>query len=146
MLRVTRGCVASLLRLYYSIELLYTADLTYAFVPVFATASAEFASIVLVACGPVMPRLYRYLREKYGRSKASLVFSRGPRTLQTFRPKRSPLDSREIETSASLSVPQIPSATLPRCWLSLSDPVEGEATHDFAKIDGLDWPLTKQGG
>lgn len=59
-----RGCIASALRINYAVALLYTSDLTWAFVPVGAAGIAEIASIMLVACFPVYPRLYQYLGQR----------------------------------------------------------------------------------
>ena len=55
------GCLASLLRVYYTIILIHTPDLTYAILPVGFTALIEFASAMLVACLPVMPAFNQHV-------------------------------------------------------------------------------------
>ena len=56
------ACVSSLLRLIYSVVIVGTADLTYYEVGLCWTSALETISAILVACFPVMPRLYRFLR------------------------------------------------------------------------------------
>ena len=56
------ACISSLLRLYYSVHVVSAADLTRNMVDLCWTSALETASAVLVACVPVMPRLWRFLR------------------------------------------------------------------------------------
>ena len=57
-----RACISSILRLYYSIVLLNTSDMTYNMINLCWTSALEVAGGLLVASFPVLPRLYRFLR------------------------------------------------------------------------------------
>ena len=59
---VSSACISSCLRLYYSIQLIYAADMTFEVVNLAWTACLECAAAILVASFPVMPRLYRFIR------------------------------------------------------------------------------------
>ena len=134
-LRITRGCIASLLRLYYSTEMLYTLDVTYASVPVGLTSIAELASLFLVACGPVMPRLHRYLREKL--IKARETHSNRLQIALASLPNQSPPGHNQTETGLCLQVLRNSSATLESTWSTLHDMEDEETGTDIAKVHSL---------
>ena len=69
---LTRACVASALRLYYSIELPSSTDLTFEIVNFLWTSCLECMSAILVACIPVMPRLFKAMRGNKASSGGSL--------------------------------------------------------------------------
>lgn len=56
--------IASIIRLYYSVELTRTHDLTWAIEPVACWALAEFTTVILVACAPFFPRLFNHFSKK----------------------------------------------------------------------------------
>ncbi|KAI0012741.1 hypothetical protein F4779DRAFT_530875 [Xylariaceae sp. FL0662B] len=56
--------IANILRLYYSIELTRTEDLSFAIEPVAIWAHTEFTAVFLVACFPLFPRLVRHFRKQ----------------------------------------------------------------------------------
>ncbi|KAI1811706.1 hypothetical protein GGS20DRAFT_85960 [Poronia punctata] len=58
------GTLTSIVRLYYSVELTLTHDITWAIVPVASWALGEFASVILVACFPYFPRLWQHFTRK----------------------------------------------------------------------------------
>ncbi|KAI1747022.1 hypothetical protein F4782DRAFT_522775 [Xylaria castorea] len=53
--------VTSIVRLYYSVELTRTIDVTWAIIPVAGWALGEFTSVIVVACCPHFPRLAKHL-------------------------------------------------------------------------------------
>lgn len=135
MLIITRGCIASLLRLYYSTKLFYTADVTYASIPVGLTSIAELASLFLVACGPVMPRLYRYLQERLSKAKGTHL--NRPQISPASLSKQSPLGHNQTGTPISLQVLRGSSTTLGSAWSTLHDTEDEEAVTDVAKVHSL---------
>ncbi|KAF2011092.1 hypothetical protein BU24DRAFT_427301 [Aaosphaeria arxii CBS 175.79] len=56
------ACIASILRLYYSVKLSQTHDITWAIAPVGMWSLAEFATVIIVGCFPPLPRLWKFLR------------------------------------------------------------------------------------
>ncbi|KAI1733402.1 hypothetical protein F4680DRAFT_464042 [Xylaria scruposa] len=56
--------VTSIVRLYYSIALTRTTDVTWAIVPVASWALGEFTTVILVACFPYFPRLLQHFFPK----------------------------------------------------------------------------------
>jgi hypothetical protein len=88
-LTVRSACIASIVRLIYSIRLTQTEDITWAIAPVGMWASvfeqakmsssntynrlAEFATVILVGCFPVLPRCWKHFRgiDEAGRSDDS---------------------------------------------------------------------------
>ncbi|KAI8944871.1 hypothetical protein F4801DRAFT_570300 [Xylaria longipes] len=56
--------IASILKLYYSIKLTQTQDITFAISHVGFASFAEITSIILVACVPQFPRIVRQLRQQ----------------------------------------------------------------------------------
>ena len=65
------ACISSLLRLYYSVQLIRATDVTYEDASLSWSASLEGASAILVASFPVMPRLYQFFRGDKTRTAAS---------------------------------------------------------------------------
>ncbi|KAI0532163.1 hypothetical protein GGR58DRAFT_192342 [Xylaria digitata] len=59
--------VTSIVRLYYSVELTRTIDVTWAIIPVAGWALGEFTSVIVVACCPHSPRLTKHL---FGRDES----------------------------------------------------------------------------
>ncbi|KAF3764060.1 hypothetical protein M406DRAFT_356413 [Cryphonectria parasitica EP155] len=64
------ACVASIVRLVYSIQLTQTADETWAIDPVGIWAFVEFTTVILSGCFPILPRFIQFIR--YGRAGAPL--------------------------------------------------------------------------
>ncbi|TRX87848.1 hypothetical protein FHL15_011266 [Xylaria flabelliformis] len=56
--------VTSIIRLYYSVKLTRTIDITWAIVPVASWALGEFTTVILVACFPYFPRLFQHFFPK----------------------------------------------------------------------------------
>ncbi|KAI1824131.1 hypothetical protein F4861DRAFT_507412 [Xylaria intraflava] len=52
----------SIVRLYFSIQLTRTTDISWAIIPVASWALGEFTGVILVACFPYFPRLYQHFR------------------------------------------------------------------------------------
>ncbi|OTA79664.1 hypothetical protein M434DRAFT_38256 [Hypoxylon sp. CO27-5] len=67
------ACAASTVRLYYTVKLFHTEDLTWAIAPVGQWTIAEFTTVFLVACFPYIPRLLHHLstRDKQTASHSS---------------------------------------------------------------------------
>ena len=64
-----RGCISSGFRVYYDILLLdSTGDSTWLEAKNDITGATEIASVLIIACFPVMPRLYQHLRGKPART------------------------------------------------------------------------------
>ncbi|RYC64322.1 hypothetical protein CHU98_g1884 [Xylaria longipes] len=96
--------ITSIVRLYYSIELTRTNDITWAIVPVASWALGEFTTVILVACFPYFPRLYQYLSHK--RHKPGYVIS-SDSTRHTPKRKTSALESGGWNDSEiALQVPE----------------------------------------
>ncbi|KAI1406774.1 hypothetical protein F5Y13DRAFT_183920 [Hypoxylon sp. FL1857] len=57
----TFACAASTVRLYYTVKLFRTEDITWAIAPVGQWTIAEFTTIFLVACFPYIPRLFHHI-------------------------------------------------------------------------------------
>ncbi|KAI0105972.1 hypothetical protein F4814DRAFT_455611 [Daldinia grandis] len=55
--------ISSIIRLYYSVILTQTEDLSWAIEPVACWALAEFTTVILAACFPCFPRLFSWLRK-----------------------------------------------------------------------------------
>lgn len=64
------ACISSILRAYYSIQLLNVGDFTYHSADLFWAATLEATSAILVASFPVMPRLYQTICRKKQTSSA----------------------------------------------------------------------------
>ncbi|KAF4627474.1 hypothetical protein G7Y89_g10675 [Cudoniella acicularis] len=62
------ACIASIVRLIYSIQLTNSADETWAIDPVGIWAFIEFATVILSGCFPILPRFMQFIR--YGRNGA----------------------------------------------------------------------------
>ncbi|GAW21830.1 hypothetical protein ANO14919_113550 [Xylariales sp. No.14919] len=60
------ACIACVVRLYYSVKLTQSEDATWHIEPVGSWALAEFTTVILVACFPVLPRLFIELRNRNG--------------------------------------------------------------------------------
>ncbi|KAI1141802.1 hypothetical protein F5Y05DRAFT_373835 [Hypoxylon sp. FL0543] len=58
------ACAASTVRLYYTVKLFHTDDVTWAIAPVGQWTIAEFTTVFLVACFPYVPRLLHHLNER----------------------------------------------------------------------------------
>ncbi|KAI0854722.1 hypothetical protein F4860DRAFT_522522 [Xylaria cubensis] len=56
--------ITSIVRLYYSVKLTRTIDVTWAIVPVASWALGEFTTVILVACFPYFPRLFQHFFPK----------------------------------------------------------------------------------
>ncbi|KAI0414725.1 hypothetical protein F5X98DRAFT_239026 [Xylaria grammica] len=58
------ACIACVVRLYYSVKLTQSEDATWRIEPVGSWALAEFTTVILVACFPVLPRSFIELRNR----------------------------------------------------------------------------------
>ncbi|KAF2965605.1 hypothetical protein GQX73_g7967 [Xylaria multiplex] len=58
------ACIACIVRLYYSVKLTQSEDATWHIEPVGSWALAEFTTVILVACFPMLPRLFIELRNR----------------------------------------------------------------------------------
>ncbi|KAI1389911.1 uncharacterized protein F4822DRAFT_428252 [Hypoxylon trugodes] len=54
------ACIASIVRLYYSVEWTFTKDFTFAMEPVSSWALGEFTTVIIVACAPSFASLLRH--------------------------------------------------------------------------------------
>ncbi|KAI0530071.1 hypothetical protein GGR58DRAFT_494706 [Xylaria digitata] len=75
----------SVVRLYYSTQLTLTNDVWRAIIPVTSWALGEFATVILVACFPYFPRLYKHLSDKDQKSTYPIP-NDVPRSLPEDRP------------------------------------------------------------
>ena len=88
--------------MYYTVQLFHTADLTLAYAPLAIVTSAEFASLILVACLPVMPRLYRHVFQTFSSEKGTslseykLRSATLPSNAQRHTAHRSNVDEKEL--------------------------------------------------
>ena len=71
LLIIHRACISSFLRLYYSIQLFKTVDVTFHIADLFWSAILEGASAILVASFPVLPKLYQFIRGKSSAGRSS---------------------------------------------------------------------------
>lgn len=69
------ACISSLLRLYYSVVLINTTDVTFNTGNLLWTAGLEGATAILVASFPIMPRLYQFICSKTSTSSTSQLLS-----------------------------------------------------------------------
>lgn len=60
------ACVSSIIRLYYSIQLKNTGDVTYTVVIMGFWTYAEIASCILCGCLPVMPKFFQGVAKNFG--------------------------------------------------------------------------------
>ncbi|KUI57687.1 hypothetical protein VP1G_05001 [Cytospora mali] len=90
------ACIASIVRLVYSVRLTQTTDRTWAIDPVGIWAFVEFTTVILSGCFPILPRFLQFVR--YGRAGPP-VSNNSSRTYtmdKSFRSKKKrsiPMDS-----------------------------------------------------
>ena len=113
-----RACVSSILRLYYSVQLLSIADVTYNITYLFWTATLEGTSAILVASFPVMPRLYQYIRNDRHLFLSKFGFGSSGRRLLASSPRTGKKGSSGIQTDDKQLRPQ---------WLQLEEVRTGSA-------------------
>ncbi|KAI1827542.1 hypothetical protein F4861DRAFT_536107 [Xylaria intraflava] len=97
--------VAGTIRLYYSVKITQTSDITYAIDPVAIWAFIEFTAIFFVACFPSFPRFYRHMTKRD--ASQSSQRSRETPPWRSYKLKTFSRPSRRHESGASSSVTEL---------------------------------------